>query len=57
MLHIFLILFLIYVNDINNCDKTANFVKFADDTTIITTGASLEEAAQKMNASLNRVAK
>ena len=51
------ILFLIYVNDINNCDKTAEFVKFADDTTIITTGASIEEAAHKMNASLTKVAK
>ena len=51
------ILFLIYVNDINNCDNTAEFVKFADDTTIITNGASLQEAADKMNASLNRVAK
>ena len=48
------ILFLIYVNDINNCDNTAEFVKFADDTTIITIGASLED---KMNASLNRVTK
>ena len=32
-------------------------VKFADNTTIITIGASLQEAASKMNASLNRVAK
>ena len=37
--------------------STTEFVKFADDTTIITTGASLQEAADKMNASLNRVAK
>ena len=51
------ILFLIYVNDINNCDNTTEFVKFADDTTIITTGASLQEATDKMNASLDRVAK
>ena len=32
-------------------------MKFADDTTIITTGATLEEAAVKMNASLNKVTK
>ena len=51
------ILFLIYVNGINNCGKTAKFVKFRDDTTIVTTGATLEEAAEKMNASLNKVAK
>ena len=31
------ILFLIYVNDINNCDASADFKKFADDTTILTT--------------------
>ena len=29
------ILFLIYVNDINNCDSTATFTKFADDTTTV----------------------
>ena len=30
------ILFLIYVNDINNADKEASYTKFADDTTITT---------------------
>ena len=42
------ILFLIYVNDINNCDTAADFKKFADDTTILTTGASLQEAANNI---------
>ena len=49
------ILFLIYVNDINNCDNTADFKKFADDTTILTTGDSLQEAANNMNSVLAKV--
>ena len=49
------ILFLIYVNDINNCETAADFKKFADDTTILTTGASLQEAANNMNTVLAKV--
>ena len=51
------ILFLIYVNDINNCDNTARFVKFADDTTVITSAPTLKEATWKMNGTLIRVSK
>ena len=32
------ILFLIYMNDINKCDQTVKFTKFADDTTILCSG-------------------
>ena len=49
------VLFLIYINDINNSCSDANFVKFADDTTILTSGASLQEAVVKMNESLTKV--
>ena len=49
------VLFLIYVNDINNSCSDANFVKFADDTTNLTSGASLQEALEKMNESLTKV--
>ena len=49
------ILFLIYVNDINNCDRTADFMKFADDTTILTTGITLQEAGNNMNSVLAKV--
>ena len=49
------ILFLIYVNDINNCDTTAKFVKFADDTTVITSAPSLKEATHKMNITMDKV--
>ena len=49
------ILFLIYVNDINNCNKHADYAKFADDTTILTSGSTLESATNKMNKSLERV--
>ena len=46
------VLFLIYVNDINKCNDAATFTKFADDTTILTSGASLQDAADKMNTAL-----
>ena len=49
------ILFLIYVNDITNCDTTAKFVKFADDTTVITSAPSLKEATHKMNITMDKV--
>ena len=49
------ILFLLYVNDINNCDTNAKFVKFADDTTVITSAPTLQEASWKMNTSMEKV--
>ena len=49
------ILFLLYVNDINNCDTNAKFVKFADDTTVITSAPTLQEASWKMNLSMDKV--
>ena len=40
---------MIYANDINQCDASVDFKKFADDTTIFTTGRTLEDAATNMN--------
>ena len=40
------ILFLLYVNDINNCDTNAKFVKFADDTTVITSAPTIQEVGR-----------
>ena len=51
------ILFLIYVNDINNCNRDAKFTKFADDTTVLTSGKTLLEAVDKMNAAMVDIAK
>ena len=48
------ILFLIYVNDINKCNVHADYAKFADDTTILTTGSTLEQVVDRMNKSLKR---
>ena len=48
------ILFLIYVNDIN-ISANASFTKFADDTTLIISAPTLEEATEKMNAALHNV--
>ena len=41
------ILFLIYVNDINNCNSDCEFTKY--DTTVLTTGNDLDEAVSNMN--------
>ena len=49
------ILFLIYVNDINNSDKGSKFVKFADNTPLLTTGKDIEEATSNMNNALSKV--
>ena len=49
------ILFLIYVNDINNSCPEANYIKFADDTTILTIAPTLEGAAIKMNEAIAKV--
>ena len=51
------ILFLLYVNNINNCDTRAKFVKFADDTTVITSAPTLQEAIWKMNQTMEKVFK
>ena len=51
------ILFLIYVNYINKCNEHADYAKFADDTTILTSGTILEVATERMNKSLKRVDK
>ena len=47
--------FLIYVNDINNFIRSARFIKFADDTTILTSAPTISEAADKMNEALSKV--
>ena len=39
----------------NNSFPMASFKKFTDDTTILTTGKSLEEAADKTNTVLSKV--
>ena len=46
------ILFLIYMNDINACDNTVNFTKFADATTVLCLGETLQQACTKMNDAL-----
>ena len=49
------IIFLIYVNDINKSLPEANFIKFADDTTIPTSAPTLEGAAVKINEAIAKV--
>ena len=46
------ILFLIYITDMSNADTATKFIKFADDTTILTDGATLEKAVTMINESL-----
>ena len=50
------ILFQIYINDINRCTDICHFPKFADDTTMLTTGENLDEAVNQMNRALAKVA-
>ena len=49
------ILFLIYVNDVNKCNTNTTYTKFADDTTVLTSGNTLEEAVTKMNQTLSDI--
>ena len=50
------ILFLIYVNDINDCDNTAvSFTKLTDDTTVLASAPTLMEACIIMNKALINV--
>ena len=49
------ILFLIYFNDIHICTDICHFTKFADDTTMLTTGENLKEAVDQMNKTFARV--
>jgi hypothetical protein len=51
------VLFLIYVNDINATCPEANLIKFADDTTLVTTGATTNEAVLKMNSALQKISR
>ena len=46
------ILFLIYVNDINKSSQSCSFTKFADDTTVLSTGTNIDEAVATMNSEL-----
>lgn len=48
-------LFLLYINDVNNADKSASFTKFADDSTVTSFGNSIKEAASKMNVIMKNV--
>lgn len=49
------ILFLIYANNINIACSDAEFTKFADNATIITSGISLEETINKMSVAVNEI--
>ena len=49
------ILFLIYVNDTNHSTDIANFTKLAEDTTILTSGKTIQEEEHKMNMALTNV--
>jgi hypothetical protein len=51
------VLFLIYVNDINNTCPEANLIKFADDTTLVTTGKTTDEAISLMNTALTKISR
>ena len=47
------ILFLIYINDLNNVSKKLRSIVFADDTNLFMTGKSITEIETKMNIELD----
>jgi hypothetical protein len=49
------VLFLIYINDVNNSEDTAIFTKFADDTMVLCSGHTIREAADNMNAAMKNI--
>ena len=49
------LLFLIYINDLTNCDQNAKFVLFADDTNIFITAKSREKVYENANKVLSSV--
>ena len=49
------ILVLIYVNDINKSSQSCSFMKFADNTTVLSTGANIDEAVATMNRELSSI--
>jgi exonuclease III len=51
------VLFLLYINDVNRSDSDATFTKFADDTTVLISGASIQDATERMNKSMYNIDK
>ena len=49
------LLFLIYINDLQNCSNLAQFILFADDTNIFVSGKNQEDAISKANTLLTSV--
>ena len=49
------LLFLLYINDINNCSSFCKFTLFADDTTILASDKDFELLTEKMNLNLKYV--
>jgi len=48
-------LFLLYVNDMCKCSDGLQFLHFADDTTVFSSGGEVNELAARMNVQLNNV--
>ena len=49
------ILFLIYINDLNQCSEHPKFIHFADDSTLYAIGKTLSCLTSKMNQELQKV--
>lgn len=49
------VLFLIYMNDLTRVDSNIKTALFADDTTLMSTGETLQEAAKNMNEILEKI--
>ena len=51
------LLFLIYINDLNQCSEQLKFIKFADDSTLYAKGKTLTCLTSKINQELKKVVK
>ena len=49
-------LFLIYVNDLPQCSQSLNYILFADDTSVFTSGNDLSSLVINMNLQLTKIA-
>lgn len=49
------ILFLIYINDLPNCDQNSNIILFADDTTVLNSNSNKEPLAENVTSSQSNI--
>ena len=49
------VLFLLYINDLHKCCNALKMIQYADDTTLFTTGSTLESVTGETNTDLSNI--